>query len=270
MIRNLILIIALNVLMLSANLDIKVKDLLGNSDYNTHKNLITHIFSNEDNFYTNNQIDYTKIIQELSNNGVLKLNFPSTQNVTITFNVNKYPKKSSKNLSDILKALGQHNFVVKEEIIVNNNLKWTIKVKTAAAISPLRLSQELQSINCRIVDIKREGDYSWSYSIDTNNSSIYRAEDLINNKQLSLKNSLKPYMIKISNAKVITIKSASGNIWYPNVVFYDEALNIIGIYDENSLHKSLRLEVPNNTKYIKIDDLYTLANMKQGINITKE
>ncbi len=38
--------------MLSANLDIKVKDLLGNSDYNTHKNLITHIFSNEDNFYT--------------------------------------------------------------------------------------------------------------------------------------------------------------------------------------------------------------------------
>lgn len=77
-------------------------------------------------------------------------------------------------------------------------------------------------------------------------------------------------MIKVSNAKVITIKSLNGNIWYPNVVFYDEALNIIGIYEENSLHKSLRLEVPNNTKYIKIDDLYTLANMKQGINITKE
>ena len=54
------------------------------------------------------------------------------------------------------------------------------------------------------------------------------------------------------------------------MVFYDEALNIIGIYEENSLNKSLRLEVPNNTKYIKIDDLYTLANMKQGINITKE
>ena len=113
MIRNLILIIALNVLLLSANLDMKIKDLLGNSDYNTHKNLITHIFSNEDNFYTNNQIDYTKIIQELSNNGVLKLNFPSTQNITISFNVNKYPKKSSKNLTDILKALGQHNFVLK-------------------------------------------------------------------------------------------------------------------------------------------------------------
>ena len=256
--------------MLSANLDMKIKDLLGVADYNTHQNLIKHIFSNESNFYTNNQIDYTKIVQELVNNNVLKLNLPSTQNVTISFYVDKNPKKALRNLSEILKSLGQHNYVIKEEIIVDNNLKWTIQIKTAAAISPLRLSQELQSINCRIVDIKREGDYSWSYSIDTNNSSIYRAEDLINNKQLSLKNSLKPYMIKISNAKVITIKSASGNIWYPNVVFYDEALNIIGIYDENSLHKSLRLEVPNNTKYIKIDDLYTLANMKQGINITKE
>ena len=269
MIRKLILIITLSVL-LSANLDMKVKDLLGNSDYNTHKNLINHIFSNEANFYTNNQIDYTKIIQELSNNGVLKLNLPSTQNISITFNVNKYPKKSSKNLGDILRALGQHNFIVQEEIVVNNNLKWTIQVKTAAAISPLRLSQELQSINCRIVDIKREGDYNWNYSIDTSDSSVYRAEDLINNKELSLKKPLKPYMIKVSNTKVITIKSSSGNIWYPNVVFYDEALNIIGSYEENSLHKSLRLEVPNNTKYIKIDDLYTLANMKQGINITKE
>ena len=269
MIRKLILIITLSVL-LSANLDMKVKDLLGNSDYNTHKNLINHIFSNEANFYTNNQIDYTKIIQELSNNGVLKLNLPSTQNISITFNVNKYPKKSSKNLGDILRALGQHNFIVQEEIVVNNNLKWTIQVKTAAAISPLRLSQELQSTNCSIVDIKREGNYNWNYSIDTNNSSIYRAEDLINSKQLSLKKTTKPYMIKVNDAKVITMKSGNGNLWYPSIVFYDNALNIIGVYEENSLHKSLKLEVPNNTKYIKIDDLHTLANIKQGLNITKE
>ena len=269
MIRKLILIITLSVL-LSANLDMKVKDLLGNSDYNTHKNLINHIFSNEANFYTNNQINYTRIIQELDNNGVLKLNLPSTQNVTITFNINNYPKKSMKNLTEILKTLGQHNFVTTEEITVDNNLKWTIQIKTAAAISPLRLSQELQSINCNIVDIKREGSYNWNYSIDTNNSSVYRAEDLVNNKQLALKKPNKPYMIEVSGAKVITMKSHAGNIWYPNVVFYDNSLKIIGTYQENSLHKSLRLEVPNSTKYIKIDDIYNLANIKQGINITKE
>ena len=184
--------------------------------------------------------------------------------------MDKNPKKALRNLSEILKSLGQHNYVIKEDIIVDNNLKWTIQIKTAAAISPLRLSQELQSINCSIVDIKREGNSMWSYSINTNNSSVYKAEDLINNKQLSLKKPIKPYMIKVSNTSVITMKSGAGNIWYPSIVFYDDGLNIIGTYQENSLHKSLKLEVPKNTKFIKIDDLHTLANIKQGINITKE
>ncbi|MDZ7818151.1 MAG: hypothetical protein U5K55_05860 [Aliarcobacter sp.] len=143
-------------------------------------------------------------------------------------------------------------------------------MKTAAAISPLRLSQELQSINCKITDIKREGNYKWSYSIDMSNSTIYKAEDLIGNSQLTLKKSLKPYMIKVQNSSKININSNTGNNWYPSVVFYDEDFNVIEILEKDSLHKSLRLDVPNNTKYIKIDDLYSLANLKRGINITKE
>ena len=74
--------------MLSANLDTKIRDLLGEADYNTHKNLINHIFSNESNFYTNNQINYTRVIQELDKNGVFKLNLPSTQDINITFYAN--------------------------------------------------------------------------------------------------------------------------------------------------------------------------------------
>ena len=256
--------------MLSANLDMKVKSLLSDSEYAVHKNLITHLFSNQNNFYTNNKIDYTLITQALINNSVLKINPSSTLNQSITFYVNKDPKKALRNLNDILKGLGQQNFTTTEEVVVNDSLKWTIQIKNAAAISPLRLSQELQLINCSITDIKREGDSNWAYSIDTNGATVYRAEDLVNNKQLALKKPNKPYMIKVANAKVITMKSNVGNIWYPSVVFYDNSLKIIGTYQENSLHKSLKLEVPNETKYIKIDDIYNLANIKQGINITKE
>ena len=98
--------------------------------------------------------------------------------------------------------MGQYNFITKEEIVVDDSLKWTIEIKTAAAISPLKLSQELQSINCYIVDIKREGNYDWNYSLNTNNSSVYKAEDLIQNSQLSLKKPLKPYMIKIAGQRL--------------------------------------------------------------------
>ena len=269
MIKKFILIATLSVFA-NADLNEKIQNLLGYSDYNTHKNLINHQFGNQNAYYTNGYVNYARLTQELENNGLLKLNFGSTQNIDVTFNIQGNAKKSIKNLTDILKVLGHQYFITQDETVVNNTFKWTIKVKTAAAISPLRLSQELQSINCSIVDIKREGNSMWSYSINTNNSSVYKAEDLINNKQLSLKKPIKPYMIKVSNTSVITMKSGAGNIWYPSIVFYDDGLNIIGTYQENSLHKSLKLEVPKNTKFIKIDDLHTLANIKQGINITKE
>ena len=143
-------------------------------------------------------------------------------------------------------------------------------MKTASAISPLRLSQELQGINCNILDIKREGDYKWSYSIDMSNASVYKAENLVDNNRLSLKKPLKPYIVRVQNISRISIDSNAGNTWYPSVIFYDNDFNIIEIHEDESLQKSLRISVPKNTKYIKIDDLYTLANLKRGINITKD
>ena len=269
MIKKFILITSFCVLA-NANLDQSIQNILGNSDYNTHKNLINHLFNNENTFYSNGKLNYTRISQELENNSLLKLNLDSTQNIDVTFNINGNTKKSIKNLTDILKALGHQYFITKEEIVVDNTFKWTIKMKTAAAINPLRLSKELQAINCNILDIKREGNYKWNYSIDMSSSTIYKAEDLIGNNRLTLKKPLKPYMIKVQNSSKINIDSNTGNSWYPSVVFYDDDFKVIEILEKDSLHKSLRLNVPNNTKYIKIDDLYSLANLKQGINITKE
>jgi hypothetical protein len=77
-------------------------------------------------------------------------------------------------------------------------------------------------------------------------------------------------MIKIANANVINIESQSGNRWHPNVVFYDNDLKIIEIYKDDNLQKNLRLDVPTDTKYIKINDLYSLSNLRRGISITKE
>lgn len=270
MINKLILIVAFSVV-LNADLDVKIKNILGYSDYNTHKNLINYIFNNKSAYYDgNNQVNYVLLTDKLQANGLLKLDLGSTQYINIDFTISDNPKKSLKILKDTLKALGYYYYFTQETITANNSLKWSIKLKTASAINPLRLSTELQQNGCKITDITREGNYKWSYDIDTSNSSIDKADDLITNNQLSLKKSLRPYMIKINNASSINIDSNSGNNWYPNVVFYDENLNIIEIFKENSLHDKLKLDVPNNTKYIKIDDLFTLANIKRGINITKE
>ncbi|MDY0052308.1 MAG: hypothetical protein RBR65_07185 [Aliarcobacter sp.] len=269
MIKKFILLASFSIFA-NADLNEKIQNILGYADYNTHKNLVNHQFANQNAYYSNGYVNYARLTQELENNGLLKLNFASTQNIDVTFNVQGNTKKSIKNLTDILKVLGHQYFITQDETVVDNTFKWTIKVKTAAAISPLRLSQELQSINCNIIDIKREGNYKWDYSIDMSNSTIYKAENLFDNKQLSLKKPTKPYMIMFGNSSSIFINSNAGNTWYPSVVFYDKDFNVLEIHEESSLHDSLKLSVPNNTKYIKIDDLYTLANLKRGINITKE
>lgn len=269
MIKKLFLFTALNVA-LFANINNNIRDILGTSDYNTHRNLINHLFKNQNSFYSNGQIDYVKITEVLSNNNLLKLNLGSTQDLFVTFNFNSNPKISLKNISDIIRILGNQNYITQEEVVVNNQLKWTVKIKAAAAISPLRLSQELQKVNSRILDIKREGSNKWSYSIDASNSKIYRTEDLVNNSQLSLKKPQRAYIIEVDNISNITISSTAGNSWHPNIVFYDSNYNVLEIVEKDSLHRSLRLSVPNSTKYIKIDDFYSLANLKQGLNITKE
>ena len=87
-------------------------NMIGNSDYNTHRNLINHIFSNKSSYYTNGQINYVRISQELENNGLIKLNLGSVQDVEATFYFNASPK-INQNISDILKTIGQQNFYYK-------------------------------------------------------------------------------------------------------------------------------------------------------------
>jgi hypothetical protein len=92
MIKKLILIIALCVTS-NASINDAVQNLLGASDYNTHRNLINHIFKNSSSFYKNGQIDYVKITQELSNNNLLKLDLGGTKDIEVSFSFNTNAKK---------------------------------------------------------------------------------------------------------------------------------------------------------------------------------
>ena len=270
MLKKLILIISSTVV-LNANINTEVENIIGSSTYNTNRNLINYIFNgNSSTYYTNGQINYIALTNTLQSNGLLKLKYGSSQYINISFKISDNQKKSLMILQDTLKSLGYYYYLVQDAKYDKNKYIWTIKLKTEAAINPLRLSKALAKNNCKVSFIKKEGKYDWKYSINSDNSVIYKANDLISNSQLSLKKPLKPYIIKVENATSLNIVSNSGNRWHPNVIFYDNDLNIIESFKDDSLHHNLSVDVPNNTTYIKIDDLYSLANLKRGISITKE
>ncbi|APW64410.1 hypothetical protein LPB137_00460 [Poseidonibacter parvus] len=270
MIKNLILIIVCTIT-LNANINTPIKNILGNSAFNKHKNLINYIFKNNSSaYYTNGQVNYIALTSKLQSNGLLKLKYRTSRYIDVSFKISDNPKKSLMILQDSLKSLGHYYYLVQDAKYDGNSFIWNIKLKTEAAINPLRLSKALAKNNCKVSFIKKEGTYNWRYSIISDNSVIKKSKDLVNNNQLSLKKPLKPYMLKVANANSINIISKSGNRWHPNVVFYDNDLKIIENFKDDSLHQNLKVDVPNNTTYIKIDDLYSLANLKRGISITKE
>lgn len=265
-----VLFIFLIAISLKAELMNKIENLIGSEDYELHKNLINHLFQNEKDFYINNKINYVLISEKLQHNGLLKLSLPIMDFIEINFQLNGNPKKSLNTLKEVLNSFGYYYYFPTNVQLDENILKWSIRLKTAAAINPLQLSKQLYNRNCIVEDIKREGLYKWTYTIDTLDCEVYKYENLIANDNLELKKSLKAYFVKVNEIKALNINSNNGNRWYPKLTFYDKDLNVIEVLKEDSLHSNLRVEVPNNTNYIKIDDIYTLANLKRGINITKE
>jgi hypothetical protein len=70
-----------------------------------------------------------------------------------------------------------------------------------------------------------------------------------------------------NNSKEIYIKSGMLNRWHPYIVFFDKELNILSIYEEDAVKKKVKVQIPENTKYIMIDDKYTLSNLKSGLQV---
>jgi archaellum component FlaF (FlaF/FlaG flagellin family) len=269
MIKKILISIFL-VVSLNANdlLDQKIENFIGTQSYLTHKNLVNFIFKKEYQYITVDGLNYQTILKTLKENGLLTLAFNEPKNIEVTFKINSSPIKSLKILKDTLKSLGYYYYFTKHTVYdTDQSLTWTIKLKTEAAIDPLVLSNELFQHDCKIVNITKEENDKWVYELDTSNASLYDATYISNNEKVSFSKPLSPYFIKVDKASKIFIASKSLNSWLPYVVFYDDHLNILKVSKEERVYRNLTLPIPENTKYIKISDLYTLFNIKRGLTV---
>ncbi|WP_321313621.1 hypothetical protein [Halarcobacter sp.] len=259
----------ISVIVLNASvLDDKIQNIIGYKEFNENKSLIDYLFQNNSAFYSDGSVNYITVMEKLKENGLLKVGLDRPEDISITFKISNDPIKSMKIISDSLTALGYYHYFTKELIYEDaRSIRWTINLKTEAAIDPLMLSKELAKNNCKFVDIKQEGFVKWMYEIDTSNSILSNAYTITNNERVNFRKPLSPYFIKVENAKIINIISKYGNHWFPQVVFYDKHLDILAIVKADEKKDSLLLEIPEETNYIKIDDIYTLANIKRGLSV---
>jgi hypothetical protein len=244
----------------------KIKALIGQNSYARHIKFIKIIFSNEENYYINDRVDVAKVIQTLKDNGLLDLFFKKPQEMHLTFQSSGYPLFFVKIMSDTLQSMGYYRFITDRVKQDESGFFWTIRLTSEYAIDPVLLKDALQKRGCDIVDIDRNSQINWSYHIDMKEAYLMLKE-LEPYQERVLKKSLYEHWINVKSANSLTIWSLKGNNWYPYVSIYDKELHLLKVYKRDRKTKKIKLELPEDTAYVKIADLYSLKNIKEGLRI---
>ena len=242
----------------------KIKDLIGDKAYARHVKFIKILFANREDFYTNDRVDVANVIQMLKDNGLLDLFFKKPKEMHLTFQSSGYPLFFVKIMSDTLQSMGYYRFITDQSKQDESGFFWTIRLTGEYAIDPMLLKDALQKRGCDIVDIDRHSKTDWSYHIDMKNAYLM-LEELLPYKEIELKKSLYEHWLNVKSSKSLILWSLKGNNWYPYVSIYDKELHLLKVYKRDRKTKKIKLELPEDTVYVKIADLYSLKNIKGGL-----
>jgi hypothetical protein len=248
-------------------LEDKVKNLIGEKEYKIHQNLINLLFKNKSRFIINDQINYYALIKELKVNGLLKLRFNKPRDVIIEFKSLSKSVKAYKILNDTMQSLGYSYFFTKSLEKKDDVLIWKIRFKTEYMLDPVVLLKELQLKNCKVLQVENRSSNYWYYEIDFDKSILNKAIQIEKDEKVRFHKPLKPYMLKVDNVNNLEIRSHALNHWFPSLTFFDSDLKVLAVIKKNRIYKGYSSKIPENTKYIKIADLYNLINIKRGLTI---
>ena len=244
----------------------KIKALIGENAYARHVKFIEIIFASKEEYFTNERVDVAKVIQTLKDNGLLDLFFKEPQEMHLTFQSSGYPLFFVKIMSDTLQSMGYYRFITDRSKQDESGFFWTIRLTGEYAIDPVLLRDVLQKRGCDIVDIDRRSKTDWAYHIDMKNAYLMLAEFNPDEERV-LKKSLYEHWLNVKSSKSLTLWSLKGNNWYPYVSIYDKELHLLKVYKRDRRTFKIELELPEDTVYVKITDLYSLKNIKEGLRV---
>jgi len=247
-------------------LTLKIKSFLDEETYNENSEFINVIFDPESTFYENKRINSVKVAQTLKENGLLKLFFAKPRELKLNFKTSGTPLFFVKLMGDTLRNIGYYRYVTRASNLDASEFTWNISLTSEYATDPLVLEQELQKSGCKIIDIERNSPYEWTYVIDMDKGYL-DIEVLTSREDIRLKRSLYAHWLNVSKIKVLNISSSRRNSWYPYISYYDASLHLLKVIREDEIYHSIRLNIPQNAKYMKIADLYTMKNIRDELKL---
>ncbi len=242
----------------------KIQSFLESGSFSRNREFIKIIFDPYTHYYKAEKVDTLKVVKTLKDNGLLKLTFSSPKELVLHFKINGSPLFFVKVMSDTLRNIGYYRYVTVASHLDAEEFGWSISLKSEYATDPVVLQQELQKSGSSIMDIEKNSPYEWTYSVDMSKAYL-NVPQLQPHEKLTLKRSLYSYWLDVSKIEELEIHSSARNQWYPSIAYYDASMHLLKIIQENEVYKYMNLEMPQEAKYIKITDLYTLKNVKDEL-----
>lgn len=248
-------------------LNAKIESLITSEVYEKNKNFIDIIFTPTSQYYEQDHLDVVKIVETLTENGLLNLFYKKPQEITLSFSSSGTPLHFVKVMSDTLRSMGYYRYITKESTLDKTGFTWSISFKSEYATDPILLKEQLNKRGCDIIDLERRDTYSWHYQIDMNGAHL-NVKQLTHGKTVHFKRSLYAHWLDVSKTKQIVVTSLKSNNWYPYIAYYDASLRLLKVYKRDKKTWQITLNIPRDTMYVKVSDLYTLKNIKDGLKIT--
>ena len=262
MVKKFIVTAILACVCFGANVSEIVDGILGRSDAK-----VSALFGDGREYIDENgNPNIAKISNALKSNSLLTLSYKEKVNLEIQFiSKRNDPLLLIKIVKDALNSLG-FNEILTTEFANAQSAIWGIRLNTKFTLDPGSLYTALKESDTVIEAIERTDNFSYKYILDTSKSTLNLTPVEVG-KEVELSKPLEPYFIDISGASKAQISAKDGDTWFALVRILDRNLNLI---DEKKNYKKttrINLTLPSNAKYITIDDINSLENIKRGLKI---
>ena len=247
-----------------AELDEKISGYIGEDSFERNRDYIHIIFKDHNTFYNAQQINAVAVVETLEKNGLLKLFFDKPQQYEMTFHTTGEPLFFVKLMSDTLRDIGYYRYVTKESSLSIEGFEWKIALEAEYVTDPVLLREKLELRGCEISDIIRVSANDWHYSVEMSKAHL-QEDALLLDERLKYRRLQEPKWVDVASVNRVEIKSHRANYWYPYIAFYDSDLRLLKVLKQDEETKQLVVELPESTRYIRVTDLYTITNIRYGL-----
>jgi len=253
---------------LFANLQEAIESFVSQKVYAKQENLIKVLFRDSNSFYkvSDGNVDSLKVIKTLEDNGLFKLFYDKPISLTVKFVTKKNALIFMKVISQSLESIGYNYFLTTRATKSDGKFVWIINLHTKHLINPTLFAKELSKHRCIVDNVSKDDTNSWIYEINSDNARL-EARNIDLDDTVKLKKPIEPYLIYTKNAVKVKFKTSFSDHWYPSIVFLDRALHVVSQTKIDERTYVLKLDIPPNSAYVKVRDIYSLDNIKHGLSV---